>query len=109
MAAQHRPRGFVERPDRAVAGDGIRRTVGAGGRIEIVEMQGELVDRRGRQNDPGGLGMPRDLQTPVGWTDIHRSHRHAGFTPATRDSAAMKRAHSSRCAASTARPSSVMR
>ncbi len=83
----------------------LGRAVGARGRIEIVEVQRELVDRRGGQIDarrPRRAARRRDASR--GWIGSFRHRRvpHAGFTPATCDSAAMKRPHSSRCAASTA-------
>ena len=79
-------------------------------------MQRELVDRGLRQIDAGAVASCARTTRRQSASDVSgyasaatQCVPHAGFTPATCTSAAMKRAHSSRCAASILRPLSVMR
>ena len=51
--------------ERLRAGIGVRQPLGAGGRIEIVEVQRHLVDGRLRQVDSGAIGVPAHNRPPV--------------------------------------------
>ena len=98
--------GFFERGQRARARLGGAGAVFERRGVEIFEVGDQLVDRRIGQLDAGLRNVAADFGAGI---ECGRSWPYAGLTPATCVSAAMKRAQSSRCVASIARPLSVMR
>ena len=102
VASKQGKRRLLERRQRAPARIARGGTLVDGRGVKVLEIGDELVDRRLRQFNAG----LRDVTTDFG-AEIDRAH--AGFTPATCDSAVMKRPQSARWVASMARPLSVMR
>ena len=90
---------FVERRTGALARLGLGRALRSPGLVEIFEMRGQFVDRMDRQVGAGLARLAPDDLAPVGHGLSERV-----LTPATRPSATMNRAQSSRCAARTRRP-----